>query len=137
MAAAHSATDDARYSAAFLRGLNYLLDAQYPNGCYPQVYPLQGGYHDAATFNDDATVNVLDDGRYALRGTALDAYDGRSWSQSETFKRAAEIDAESWAQVFLKYVVSHSAVTVAIAVVVHVGKAAKQVTVLVAERSDR
>ena len=27
---------------------------------------------------------------------------------------AAEIDAESWAQVFLKYVVSHPAVTVAI-----------------------
>ncbi|EYF06536.1 transglutaminase TgpA family protein [Chondromyces apiculatus] len=28
-----------------------------------------------------------------LRGTALDAYDGRSWSQSEVFRRPAEIDA--------------------------------------------
>ncbi len=28
-----------------------------------------------------------------LRGTALDAYDGRSWTQSESFKRPAEIDA--------------------------------------------
>jgi protein-glutamine gamma-glutamyltransferase len=28
-----------------------------------------------------------------LRGTALDAYDGRTWSQSESFKRPAEIDA--------------------------------------------
>lgn len=27
-----------------------------------------------------------------LRGTALDAYDGRSWTQSETFKRATESD---------------------------------------------
>jgi len=27
-----------------------------------------------------------------LRGTALDAYDGRSWSQSESFKRPAEVD---------------------------------------------
>lgn len=27
-----------------------------------------------------------------LRGTALDAYDGRSWSQSESFKRPAEAD---------------------------------------------
>jgi transglutaminase-like putative cysteine protease len=27
-----------------------------------------------------------------LRGTALDAYDGRAWSQSETWKRAAEVD---------------------------------------------
>ena len=59
LAAAHAATGDERYRAAFLRGLNYLLDAQYPNGCFPQVYPLQGSYHDAATFNDDATVNVL------------------------------------------------------------------------------
>ncbi|AUX27045.1 hypothetical protein SOCEGT47_076240 [Sorangium cellulosum] len=28
-----------------------------------------------------------------LRGTALDAYDGRTWSQSESFKRPAETDA--------------------------------------------
>ena len=28
-----------------------------------------------------------------LRGTALDAYDGRSWTQSETYKRPAEFDA--------------------------------------------
>lgn len=28
-----------------------------------------------------------------LRGTALDAYDGRTWSQSEAFKRPAEVDA--------------------------------------------
>jgi transglutaminase-like putative cysteine protease len=27
-----------------------------------------------------------------LRGTALDAYDGRAWSQSETWKRAADVD---------------------------------------------
>lgn len=59
LAAAHAATDDERYRAAFLRGVDYLLQAQYPNGCFPQVYPLQGSYHDAATFNDDATVNVL------------------------------------------------------------------------------
>jgi PelA/Pel-15E family pectate lyase len=44
---------------AFLRGLRYVFDAQYPNGCFPQVYPLQGGYHDAVTFNDNVTVNVL------------------------------------------------------------------------------
>lgn len=49
---------DARYRAAFVRGVSYLLDAQYPNGCWPQVYPLQGGYHDNATFNDDAIVNA-------------------------------------------------------------------------------
>lgn len=48
------------YRAAFLKGLRYLLDAQYPNGGFPQVYPLEGGYHDAITFNDDAMVDVTE-----------------------------------------------------------------------------
>jgi PelA/Pel-15E family pectate lyase len=45
--------------AAFLKGLAYLLQAQFPNGGWPQVYPLQGGYHDAVTYNDDAMAQVL------------------------------------------------------------------------------
>lgn len=53
------ATNQPRYRDSFLRAVAYLASAQFPNGCWPQVYPLQGGYHDAATFNDDATVNVL------------------------------------------------------------------------------
>ena len=48
-----------RYRGAALRGVEFLLTAQYPNGCWPQVYPLQGSYHDAATFNDDAAVNAI------------------------------------------------------------------------------
>lgn len=42
------------YRASFLRGVHYLLAAQYPNGGWPQVWPLQGGYHDGITFNDNA-----------------------------------------------------------------------------------
>jgi len=42
------------YRASFLRGVDYLLHAQFPNGGWPQVWPLEGGYHDAITFNDDA-----------------------------------------------------------------------------------
>jgi len=47
------------YRAAFLRGLDYIFAAQYPNGGWPQVWPLQGGYHDMITFNDDAMTNIL------------------------------------------------------------------------------
>ena len=54
-----SVRPDPRYRAAWKRGFEYLLAAQYPNGCWPQVWPLDGGYHDAVTFNDDATTNVL------------------------------------------------------------------------------
>lgn len=46
--------------AAFLKGLRYLLAAQYPNGGFPQVYPLQGGYQDAITLNDDAMLKVVE-----------------------------------------------------------------------------
>jgi PelA/Pel-15E family pectate lyase len=44
---------------SFLRGLDYIFDAQFPNGGWPQVWPLQGGYHDAITFNDDAMLNII------------------------------------------------------------------------------
>ena len=47
------------YRNTFLRGLDYLFTAQLPNGGWPQVYPLEGSYHDAITFNDGAIVNVL------------------------------------------------------------------------------
>ena len=50
---------DAKVRASVARGVGYLLAAQFPSGCWPQVWPLQGGYHDAATFNDDAIVEVL------------------------------------------------------------------------------
>jgi PelA/Pel-15E family pectate lyase len=49
-----------RWREAFLRGLAYIFVAQYPNGGFPQIYPLVGGYHDAITFNDDAMVQILE-----------------------------------------------------------------------------
>ena len=42
------------YRTSFIRGIRYLLAAQFPNGGWPQVWPLEGGYHDAITFNDNA-----------------------------------------------------------------------------------
>ena len=46
--------------AAFIKGLNFIRAAQFPNGGWPQVYPLEGGYHDDITFNDDAMTHVLE-----------------------------------------------------------------------------
>lgn len=43
----------------FLHGLDYIFAAQFPNGGWPQVWPLQGGYHDAVTFNDDAMLHIV------------------------------------------------------------------------------
>lgn len=54
------ATGEERFREAVGRGVDYLLAAQMPNGCWPQAFPLQGEYSDAVTFNDDANVNVLE-----------------------------------------------------------------------------
>jgi PelA/Pel-15E family pectate lyase len=52
---------------SFAHGLDYIFAAQFPNGGWPQVWPLQGGYHDAITFNDDAMLHIVE----FLRDVAL------------------------------------------------------------------
>ncbi len=60
------------YRASFLKGLDYLFHAQYPNGGWPQVWPLEGGYHDAITYNDNAVslaaelMSDVADGKYSF-----------------------------------------------------------------------
>jgi pectinesterase len=51
---------DVRYKKAFLKGINYLIEAQYENGGWPQFYPLEkGDYSTQITYNDNAMVNVM------------------------------------------------------------------------------
>jgi PelA/Pel-15E family pectate lyase len=54
VAAALPGEAGARYRQSFVDGVRYLLAAQYPNGGWPQIWPLEGGFHDGITFNDDA-----------------------------------------------------------------------------------
>jgi PelA/Pel-15E family pectate lyase len=77
----HAAGDQrlATWRGAFERGVGYVFAAQYPNGGFPQIYPLIGGYHDGVTFNDDVMTHVLEllrdvatgHGDYAFVSTAL------------------------------------------------------------------
>jgi PelA/Pel-15E family pectate lyase len=53
------ATRNTEYRAAFDRGVDFLLAAQYQNGGWPQYFPLRKGYYSHITYNDDAIVNVL------------------------------------------------------------------------------
>lgn len=46
--------DEVWLSQAVENGINFVLKAQYPNGAWPQWYPLKGGLHDYYTFNDKA-----------------------------------------------------------------------------------
>ena len=60
MARMLNATQDQTYRKSFDRGLAYVLTAQYPNGGWPQFFPLRKGYYDRITFNDGAMVRVLE-----------------------------------------------------------------------------
>lgn len=58
--AAHRDAEAAPFRASVERGVNFLLNAQYPNGGWPQVWPLEGMYHDAITLNDDAMLHAIE-----------------------------------------------------------------------------
>ena len=60
VARAFRATNEPRYQQAFLKGLSHILEAQYPNGGWPQFYPLSKGYHRHITFNDNVMVRILE-----------------------------------------------------------------------------
>jgi PelA/Pel-15E family pectate lyase len=59
LAKAYNQTNNEQYLNAAKRGIDYLLNAQYANGGWPQFFPDQSGYRSQVTFNDNAMVNVL------------------------------------------------------------------------------
>jgi len=59
MSRMYAQVKDERYRESFLKGLNYLLEAQYANGGWPQFYPLKKGYYTHITYNDDSMVNIM------------------------------------------------------------------------------
>lgn len=68
LAKVYNATGDDRYRRAFLRGVVFILKAQYGSGGWPQSYPNARGYSRHITFNDGAMIGVMT----ALRGIAQD-----------------------------------------------------------------
>lgn len=55
----YSATKLERFKAAALKGIDYILSAQYKNGGWPQYYPLENNYSREITFNDDAFTGIM------------------------------------------------------------------------------
>src|SRR5690606_23695309 len=56
---AYTKTQRADYLNAARRGIEYLLEAQYENGGFPQYYPNKSLYRAQITYNDNAMINVL------------------------------------------------------------------------------
>jgi PelA/Pel-15E family pectate lyase len=59
MARAYRVLKDEKYKDSFNKGLHYLFGAQYPNGGWPQRFPLQNNYGRHITFNDGAMLGVM------------------------------------------------------------------------------
>lgn len=60
LARVYTATSNETYRAAFHRGYDYILRAEYPTGGWPQFYPPpKNSYHRHITFNDDSMVRLM------------------------------------------------------------------------------
>jgi len=56
----YTATKDARYKDAALKGIDFILSAQYANGGWPQYYPLEENYSRHITYNDGAMIGIME-----------------------------------------------------------------------------
>src|SRR6056300_1025272 len=56
---AFKTTSNPAYLEAATKGVDYLFEAQYANGGWPQYYPLRNNYSRHITYNDNAMYNVM------------------------------------------------------------------------------
>ncbi|MCA9239188.1 MAG: pectate lyase [Planctomycetales bacterium] len=68
LARVYQATSEDRFRDALLRGVDYLLEAQYPSGGWPMMHPLRRGYYSDITFNDGAMIGTMSVLRDAASG---------------------------------------------------------------------
>jgi PelA/Pel-15E family pectate lyase len=59
LGAAFEATGVPRYQKAVINAVDHILEAQYPNGGWPQFFPLSRGYHRHITFNDGTMIGLM------------------------------------------------------------------------------
>jgi PelA/Pel-15E family pectate lyase len=60
LAIAYQATNIDKYKAGCLKGLQFILQAQYKNGGWPQYYPIEkNNYSSHITYNDGAMMGIM------------------------------------------------------------------------------
>ncbi|MGM8360778.1 pectate lyase [Flavobacterium sp. ARAG 55.4] len=59
LAQVYTATKIEKYKQACQRGIQFILDAQYANGGWPQYYPLEKNYSRHITLNDGAYMGIM------------------------------------------------------------------------------
>lgn len=59
LAQVYQYTKAEKYKTAILKGLDFIMAAQYGNGGWPQYYPLEDNYSRYITYNDDAFAGIM------------------------------------------------------------------------------
>jgi len=91
LARIYAATREDRYRAAFVKGMDYILRAQYSSGGWPQYFPPGRGYHRYITFNDDAMVRLMEFLRETYRQPTYDFVDAaRRAAARQAFDRGIQ-----------------------------------------------
>lgn len=85
LAKAISQHPDPVWKSACLRGFDFMLAAQYPNGGYPQRFPDPRGYPAHITFNDGVMIGVLN-----VLHSAAEGASHFEWLDKERREKARE-----------------------------------------------
>ncbi|MCR8666796.1 pectate lyase [Aestuariibaculum sp. M13] len=94
---AYQASANNDYLEAAVRGIDWVFEAQYDNGGWPQVYPLESGYSRYITYNDNAMGNVMNLMRdIFLEQNNLDLIDNSYISKAQTaFDKGIDVILQS------------------------------------------
>jgi PelA/Pel-15E family pectate lyase len=92
LARVYARIPDPRYQSAVLRGIHFILSAQYPNGGFPQFFPDTSGYRKHITFNDGAMTGVMEVFRRIVRNEPQYAFIGDPLRQRVRFAYEKGID---------------------------------------------
>jgi PelA/Pel-15E family pectate lyase len=85
LARAYSQVSEPAWRDACVRGLDFILSAQYPNGGFPQQFPRPKDFHAHITFNDYAMIGCL----HVLKDAA-DGVTQFAWLDSERRDKARD-----------------------------------------------
>jgi PelA/Pel-15E family pectate lyase len=60
LAIAYTVTKNEKYKLSALKGLDFIMTAQYKNGGWPQYYPLENNYSRCITYNDGVMEGIME-----------------------------------------------------------------------------
>lgn len=92
LAQVYTATKIEKYKIGCLKGIDFILKAQYANGGWPQYFPLEKGYSRYITFNDGGLLGIMETLKKIISGDPNFAFvDSKTKSNvSEAFQKGID-----------------------------------------------